>query len=250
MTATITAPTFTEEYASLTLLTESQLHDLVTSIEAYITGKLITNMEQLAIDAFGSSYVFNDDGSQTVTPSLAESFASLTEDVVVAGSWTFQNPVTFSDPVTSSSTFTSTGQMRARAFLNAANQTLSDTTSTIVNFDGETYDVGAMHDLVTNNSRIIIPAGGDGLYSFNAQATFTANATGRREIAIWKNGSKIAETKLFSNDASEQTVLQVSCHDTASAADYYQVKVYQNSGGTLDLVKAERVTFFSAMKVW
>lgn len=245
-------PTFnaTENYDALTMLTEAQLNALASSIETQFNTNTKPNLEQIALDVFGASYVYDNDGAANEATNLKAAAALLADNETITGSWTFSNSVSFSAAVSSSSTFTSSGQMRARAYLATANQTLADATLTSIAFNAESYDVGAMHDNSTNNSRITIPSSGAGIYLFHAQVTFTANATGRRTIHLYKNGSQIAEAKLFNNDGSIETVLQVSAHDNASVNDYFEVKAYQNRGGTLDVVLGERVTFFSAIKVW
>lgn len=242
----------TEPYAALTVLKQSQLNTMVASVETYINTNVRLNLVQIGLDTFGVSYNYTNDGiASQVTPLITQA-ALLADNEIIQGSWTFNGPVALAAtaPVTSASTFTSSGQTRCRPYLATANQTLADATSTALVLNNETYDVGSMHDNSVNPSRITIPTGGAGIYYFSAQATFTANATGRREIAIFKNGSKIAENKLFTNDAAQDTVLQVGAYDSANQNDYYEVFVYQNRGGTLDVKFGERVTFFSCQKLW
>jgi hypothetical protein len=107
-----------------------------------------------------------------------------------------------------------------------------------------------LHDNSTNPSRITIPSGGSGIYIFNAQVTFDNNNTGRREVYIYKNGSQIAVSKLFNPDATQDSVLTIFVQSPCSVSDYFEVFVYQNSGGALDVVQGQASTFFSALKVW
>jgi len=241
--------TVTENYSALNILRFTQLTTAMTSIETWAA---TTNLDitQLAKDVFGSSYVFNNDGVQTLATALMDSTAKLADNETVQGSWTFSNTVAFDGVVTSTSTFTSSGQMRAKAYKLTSNQSIPDATATAITLNTEAYDVGSLHDTATNTSRLTIPSGGAGIYDFHGQATFAVNATGRREIYIYKNGSEVARTVQLTASASVQSLFQVSFQDTANVSDYYEMFVYQNSGGALDVVQGANVTYFSGMKVW
>lgn len=251
----IPAAAISEPYAALTILRQSQLNAAIGdnvsgSVEFYLNTNVRNNLNQLALDVFGATYDYTNDGVAAFATPLTDLAARLADNETVTGAWTFSGALTFSNTVTSTSTFTSSGQMRARAFLTGANQNIATGALTAINFNAETYDVGTMHDNAVNPNRIAIPASGAGIYSLHAQVTFAASAAGRREIYIYRNGSEIAEFKEFTNDAAEQTTLQISCHDNAAAADFYEIRALQNTGGGLDIVLGERVTFFSVMKVW
>jgi len=59
MATSIIALDATENYASLTVLTQAQLNEEVASIEDYINTQIRLNLTQLAIDVFTDSYVFS-----------------------------------------------------------------------------------------------------------------------------------------------------------------------------------------------
>ncbi len=240
----------TENYQALKILRQVHLNTAMTSIETYLTTYFANNMEQLRLDIFDPSYTYDNDGLNNLDSPIYNSFAKLGRDDHVTGSWTFEQNVAFENPVTHLSTISSSGQMRARVWRVTSNQSIPDATETVLSFLSETYDVGAMHDNSTNPSRLTIPAGGSGIYKFHAQARFASNATGRREMHIYKNGSKIASYVSPTASAGFDSFLQISADDSASVGDYYEVYVYQNSGGALDVVLGERATYFSAMKVW
>lgn len=239
----------TENYAAFKILTYNQLHTAMEYIDTQFNSYTSPNFTQLALDVFGT-YTFNNDGVQTVVPCLADIVAKLADNETITGSWTFSNPITFNNTVTSTSTLSSSGQMRAKVYLPGPNQAIPDATVTALNFTAESYDVGGLHDNGVLPNRLTLPGNGSGTYLIHGQATFAANATGRRELYIYKNSVLAATVKEFGPDAGQQTVLQVSMQDTASAGDYYELRVYQNSGGNLDAVNGAAVSFFSAMKVW
>ena len=250
MATTITALDISETYSALTVLTQAELNATMESIETYSNTQLRLNLVQLAKDAFSDSYAFNDDGDQTEATDLKTAAVLLADDETVTGDWTFEGTVDLADKLVTTSTCTSTGQTKCRVYLTTANQTIANTTLTAIRYAAETYDTGVMHDTSTNPDRITIPAGAGGLYIFNAQVTFAADATGYREVHIYKNGSAMATVKEFNPHATELTIINISMQENASAADYFEVKVYQSSGGDLAVNKNERVTFFSTIKAW
>lgn len=249
MPITITALDITENYAALTILTEAELNEMVDSAEDYINEKIRLNLIQFASDVMDpATYVFNDDGVPTFATPLINLVGRLAENETVAGQWTFTDITTFNAAVNGTSVFTSTGQPRCRAYRPTINQTIANATPTALSLGAETYDVGAMHDIATNPNRITIPGGGSGIYNFTSQVTFVANNVGWREVRLYKNGSQVAIVKEFGPHATEQTVLNLTYQDSATVGDYYEIYVYQNSTGNLDIVFD--VSNFAAMKVW
>lgn len=239
-----------EDYAALDILREEHLHELVLDIEEYVNTRVKLNFQQIGIDVFGGTYVFNNDGVQTESPTLVEQVALKDETQSVTGSWTFTNTVGFQNTVSFTGLVNGSIQPRCRAYRATSNQTINDATATAVSLAAESYDIGTMHDNSTNPTRITIPSGTSGSYLFKGQVQFAANATGRREVYIYKNGSLIATNQVPSASAGFDTTVEISTQDNASAGDYYELYAYQNRGGTLDLVFGEFKTFFAAMKVW
>jgi hypothetical protein len=133
-------------------------------------------------------------------------------------------------------------EMRCRA-TKTAHQTITTATLTTATFDLEDYDVGGLHDVVTQNSRFTIPAGGDGIYLVIGQSSWEGRAAagGRVGVFIYKNGS----TRLFmqeetpdgaAGDGNLGTSIQCVGLVPLVAGDYLEMKVQQNSGGDLDLL--------------
>lgn len=139
--------------------------------------------------------------------------------------------------------------MRAKTYLSAATTSISNTTETSISWTAEAFDVGNLHDLLTNPTRFTVPTGGDGLYFVGAQAQFAASATGIRSVRIFVNGSLVAQ-----HDSTAGTTASLSFQATALlslvAADYVEIKVYQSSGGALDLNgSSETETFCTLIRL-
>lgn len=112
-----------------------------------------------------------------------------------------------------------------------ADQTVSTATWTALTWDAEYFDSDAFHSTSTNTSRITIPAGKGGKYSFSFSIGTEANASGNRFTNFYKNGSDI---KVMSNitpsSSYNNTHLGTFVLDLV-AGDYIELFVYQSSGG-------------------
>jgi hypothetical protein len=117
-----------------------------------------------------------------------------------------------------------------------AAQTIANNTQTTLNWELEDWDTNSIHDNVTNNSRLTIPSGKSGYYQVNTFFVWANNATGVREIILSKNGSTLYFTSL--TPSTNQGFGQASFIVSATAGDYFQLSVYQSSGGNLDAKNA------------
>ena len=127
-------------------------------------------------------------------------------------------------------TASSTPTANACQLKKSADQTISNNTLTTLTFDSEDFDTNSYHSLVTNTERLTVPS--TGYYLVNFQVMFGTNGSGFREMGLFKNGTRLNYTKGFftnGNEAINVFNLMVSM----TAADYLEIKVYQNSGGNL-----------------
>jgi len=110
-------------------------------------------------------------------------------------------------------------------------QSISNNTDTFLTFDTENFDTNAFHDNSTNNTRITIPAGKGGYYQFNFAVRYTSGSSNALVAKLYKNG---VEAQVNVITASSQAPTHTFSTAFAGAvADYFQIIVYQNSGGTL-----------------
>jgi hypothetical protein len=125
-------------------------------------------------------------------------------------------------------------QFRTSAYRNTT-QSIGTGSFTSVQLNAEDYDVGTMHDPVTNNTRITIPTGGGGLYLIVGRFAFAANSTGVRAGKLLKNGATaLAQSNINNAGAADAVALSVVSTAVLAAADYIELQVYQNSAGNLD----------------
>lgn len=121
----------------------------------------------------------------------------------------------------------------------SANQTITNNTTTTLAFDTERWDTDTIHDTVTNNSRLTCKTAGK--YLIIAQVAWDATLGGRRAIHIDLNGSGNYIAVAEENDVADGTGIGRMTATTVyelAVNDYVEVKVYQNSGGNVAVLKA------------
>ena len=124
----------------------------------------------------------------------------------------------------------------------SADQSIPNNTSTIITWNQEDYDTDGMHDNVTNNSRITIKTAGK--YSVMAQFEWESNSTGKRIIDIMKNSIAVGKANYLASGSSQHTVSFVG---DLAVDDILEVRVFQDSGGSLDFLT--NITYFEAHKI-
>jgi hypothetical protein len=117
---------------------------------------------------------------------------------------------------------------------NAASQSISGSTITVVTFDTESLDTDGFHSTVTNTGRITIPSGKAGKYLFTAMGQFINNGTGSRALYLYVNGTAKTSTSGIAASSLPTAMTAAFILDLA-VADYVDVRVWQSSGGALNL---------------
>ena len=138
----------------------------------------------------------------------------------------------------------------------SGNQTISDTTTTLISFDTNsgTATAGACWD--TNSSwntstyRFTVPAGEAGKYQFNwATYVSTLDQDERMVQFLFLNGSSTnyGESQWQSNRSSGDATGTGTVTLELSVADYIELKIYVNAGTSTTLSSAR--TFFAGYKL-
>lgn len=127
---------------------------------------------------------------------------------------------------------TAPGQYRALVY-QSATQNVATSTWEALAWGAELFDVGALHDNATNNTRLTIPAGGDGLYLICGSVGFVGSAAGAmRGIRVWKNGTTSLGVSSNNPNASAARA-NVSTIGVLAAGDYIEFQVWQDTGSPL-----------------
>lgn len=103
-------------------------------------------------------------------------------------------------------------------------------------FNSERVDVGAMHDTVTNTSRLTVPSGGGGFYEIGGCIEFASNATGRRGIQILLNGATVIAQHETANIGAFDHAVTIATVYQLAAGDYVELLGKQASGGALNML--------------
>jgi hypothetical protein len=118
-------------------------------------------------------------------------------------------------------------------------QSLTTATPTAIALDQERFDNAAMHDTVTNNTRITVPTGGGGKYIIGAELEYNNNSTGVRDIRLRTGGAtlvaSISQAAVNVADSHRMGAVQVQA---LSAAEYVECLGYQTSGGNLTVLNS------------
>jgi hypothetical protein len=123
-------------------------------------------------------------------------------------------------------------------------QSIANNTGTDLTFNSENFDTDGFHDTSTNTARITIPTGKGGKYAINAHVEWASNATGTRNIYIYKNNTSSLASQFQSSQASDFG-MEVNTIASLSAGDYITLQVYQTSGSSLNVNKTDNAGYFS-----
>lgn len=98
-----------------------------------------------------------------------------------------------------------------------------------VSFDSEAFDTGGMHDSA-NPTRLTAPR--DGAYLVTGTADFFVNPNGARVFEIRENGATVLVSDTVYPDDTDAVISTVA---PLLAGDYVELRVKQDSGGSLNL---------------
>jgi len=117
-----------------------------------------------------------------------------------------------------------------------ANVAVSNNADTPLLFNSERLDTNNLHDTTTNTGRFTATVAGT--YMGLCSVTFASNATGIRYAYLRLNGgaTQIAHAKLTVAGTGNLDHLQIPFMWNFAANDYFELVVFQNSGGSLDVL--------------
>ena len=122
----------------------------------------------------------------------------------------------------------------ARVYHNV-DQSIPNASVTVIAFNSEMFDNDGIHDNVVDNERLTCKTAGK--YLVVGQVQWDSNAVGRRQIGILKNGTIVAIAESGSvPDAGHKPSQIVSTICDLAVGDYVKLRVYQSSGGSLDVL--------------
>jgi hypothetical protein len=115
-----------------------------------------------------------------------------------------------------------------------ADQSIPHNTATLCTLASEDWDTDAIHDTVTNNTRLVIKT--PGRYLIDASAVFAASSAGTlRYLFIYKNGTSV-KIQTQPQMSTAGTRVNTSAILTLAAGDYVEMGVQQDTGSPLNIV--------------
>lgn len=231
--------TSTHTSSSDVLITETVIFCDCTS------GNIVENLPAQADLDFPKRYVFvkTDSGSNTVTFTTADSATvkcSVTASLATQYAW-IEMVADGTDWIVTSiyQSVPTLPTFRGCLVYLDADQSISDSTTTAVNFDQESYDTDSIHDNATNNTRLTVPSGVSKI-RLSARVNFAGNATGYRRGLMIKNGGTAyhgnADFRLAASMSDEFAITFNTPVIDVSSSDYFELNVAQTSGGALNLL--------------
>ena len=89
-----------------------------------------------------------------------------------------------------------------------------------------------------------------GKYLLVASVVWSNNASGARRASFYKNGSLVRESELTNGGGTNFVTLDIATLvDLNGSTDYVEVRVYQNSGGPLNVLCSSQLSSFEAALV-
>lgn len=129
----------------------------------------------------------------------------------------------------------------------ATAQSIATNTPSAVQWNAEQVDTDAIHDNVTNNTRLTVAMAGK--YLICANILFQANATGRRGLLFHKNGTNLGVGQYVQATGADETGVSAAIMVSLAANDYVEVLAQQFSGGNLNVLGDDTFQSCSAASI-
>jgi len=132
---------------------------------------------------------------------------------------------------------------------NNANLSIANATETYPTFNTEQWDTDTIHDTALNTDRLTATTAGK--YYVFATVLFADNATGIRQVTIEHSGCGCDIARFTQKAADSPFVggITLGTHYNFTAGQYVRVRVYQNSGGALNVIANGVFPSFGMVKV-
>lgn len=115
------------------------------------------------------------------------------------------------------------------------NYTIGNASWTAVPMESTLFEQPSAYDMWTVGSATRLTCKVEGIYIVGASMRWTANATGKRGVAIRKGGSTYQVVNETLSVGASVMAIAVECVMSMAVNEYIEGMTYQNSGGNLDL---------------
>jgi len=131
------------------------------------------------------------------------------------------------------------GDVGARVY-RSSSQSIADTVETTVLFNAQSYASSGVHSTSVNPGRLIAPSSGIYIIGYSILFTQIATSSRRRVLVRLNETDFIGYSDMFSGTSETIfDVLSATVEWSMTAGDFVDFRVYQDSGGSLDLYGAD-----------
>lgn len=116
---------------------------------------------------------------------------------------------------------------------NSANISVGDAAWAVLTFNTERFDTDGIHSTVSNTGRLTATRAG--VYAITGHVQFAGNGTGLRGLDIQLNGTTTIASSFGGPGNTAADNLSVAAIYELAATDYVGLRVYQSSGGSLNV---------------
>ena len=116
---------------------------------------------------------------------------------------------------------------------NNANISINHNTATALTFNSERWDTDSIHSTVTNTGRLTATTAG--IYHIHGHVAFASNSSGSRQVSIRFGASTVLAVHKIPASAGVN-LLSISTVYYLAENDYVELLVYQDSGGSLNVI--------------
>lgn len=153
------------------------------------------------------------------------------------GDITAAGDIVAGDDITSGGLLIATTTPAARVY-NNANISISNSTWEDLTFNSELWDTDSIHSTVSNTDRLTCQTAG--WYVITGHVTFDSNNTGYRSVGIRWQGTDLIAVHREDAVASVDTIMSVATVIKLAVSQYVTLRVFQNSGGALNVNRDSR----------
>lgn len=126
-------------------------------------------------------------------------------------------------------------EISARVY-NSANISVATSTFFALTFNSERWDTANIHNTGSNTSRLTAPK--TGTYTICGHIRIAGNATGARTVLIRLNGGTEIGRQSLPSVTGTDVYLYILTLYQLTAGDYVELEVFQNSGGSLNVISS------------
>ena len=122
---------------------------------------------------------------------------------------------------------------------NSVAQSIGAGATAVIAFTGSFFDIGKLHDNVTNNSRVTIPAINNlGIWVLRGQVAWSAGGAGGKQVGLLKDGAPFPSFPIYPGLGTgvAETQVDIKFDVDPAAGDYWELQVVNGTAGAINVM--------------